>query len=704
MAFTTSHGEAEGLSMNRPPFFNGKDYGFWKTRMRIFIRSIDLDLWDVIEYGPHRPKKKSGDTLVDKERSEWTMEDKKLVSLNDRAVNILHCALIRAEFDHISTCKSAREIWCMLELKHEGTSQVKDTKINMLVHDYELFKMKPNECISDMFARLTTICNELQSLGKVYSNADRVQKVLRSLPKTWKDKVTAIQEAKDLQTLKLEELIGSLMTHEIELKKYEEEDETPRRKGIALAANSDSSSDEDEETQIARNFRKFMKFQKQGGFKRKGNFKGKKNELTCFRCGKTGHLIAECPKPSKKKFKGKGKKEKKAFKATWDNTSSDGSSSEEEEDHTAKLCLMAKSAEVSSSQDEVVSVSESQCFDSLSDAYAQLCEFHESLMLKYKLAKKEISRLKKIEKVHLHDCVELKTKHDDLDITCNDLAGNIDDLVMEIEALKEHTCQGITDLQLQKLREFDEMQERVKELDSEILSWEEYESKMLDKLTNLKSEVENLNEKNQLLEMKFSQFCTSSEKLDLLFSSQRHYLDKSGIGYDPMKLNESLSGTSAMGRTSIVAAQRAKLLRARVSHPRPEFKSGEWYLDSGCSRHMTGNPTMFTTFTKKKHGGNITFGDNSKGRILGNGSVGNSSFAIDGVLYVSGLSFNLISISQLADKGFVVKFKKGKYLIKNKLKELVVAGSRSGNVYVIDFESLSSSLTCLIASSDCALH
>ncbi|XP_038697231.1 uncharacterized protein LOC119994965 [Tripterygium wilfordii] len=619
MAFTTSHGEAE-------------------------------------EYGPHRPKKKSGDTLVDKERSEWTMEDKKL--------------------------------------------------------------MKPNECISDMFARLTTICNELQSLGKVYSNADRVQKVLRSLPKTWKDKVTAIQEAKDLQTLKLEELIGSLMTHEIELTKYEEEDETPRRKGIALAANSDSSSDEDEETQIARNFRKFMKFQKQGGFKSKGNFKGKKNELTCFRCGKTGHLIAECPKPSKKKFKGKGKKEKKAFKATWDNTSSDGSSSEEEEDHTPKLCLMAKSAEVSSSQDEVVSVSESQCFDSLSDAYAQLCEFHESLMLKYKLAKKEISRLKKVEKVHLHDCVELKTKHDDLDITCNDLAGNIDDLVMEIKALKEHTCQGITDLQLQKLREFDEMQERVKELDSEILSWEEYESKMLDKLTNLKSEVENLNEKNQLLEMKFSQFCTSSEKLDLLFSSQRHYLDKSGIGYDPMKLNESLSGTSAMGRTSIVAAQRAKLLRARVSHPRPgvfklkrywvclktEFKSGEWYLDSGCSRHMTGNPTMFTTFTKKKHGGNITFGDNSKGRILGNGSVGNSSFAIDGVLYVSGLSFNLISISQLADKGFVVKFKKDKYLIKNKLKELVVAGSISGNVYVIDFESLSSSLTCLIASSDCALH
>jgi hypothetical protein len=59
--------------------------------------------------------------------------------------------------------------------------------------------------------------------------------------------VTAIQEAKDLKTLPLEELIGSLLSYEIELKAYEEEDEKKTiRKSLALkSAIKDESSDSD---------------------------------------------------------------------------------------------------------------------------------------------------------------------------------------------------------------------------------------------------------------------------------------------------------------------------------------------------------------------------------------------------------------------------------------------------------------------------
>ena len=45
----------------------------------------------------------------------------------------------------------------MLEVTHEGTSRVKDSKISMLVHDYELIKMKPHESIKDMFTQFTNI-------------------------------------------------------------------------------------------------------------------------------------------------------------------------------------------------------------------------------------------------------------------------------------------------------------------------------------------------------------------------------------------------------------------------------------------------------------------------------------------------------------------------------------------------------------------
>ncbi|GAV83656.1 DUF4219 domain-containing protein/UBN2 domain-containing protein, partial [Cephalotus follicularis] len=75
--------------------------------------------------------------------------------------------------------------------------------------------------ISYMFTRFTTIINSLKNLGKSYSNQELVRKILRCLPKSWTPKVTVIEEAKDLSTLPLEQLLGSLMTHETTMKNHE---------------------------------------------------------------------------------------------------------------------------------------------------------------------------------------------------------------------------------------------------------------------------------------------------------------------------------------------------------------------------------------------------------------------------------------------------------------------------------------------------
>ncbi|RVW85482.1 hypothetical protein CK203_044070 [Vitis vinifera] len=50
-------------------------------------------------------------------------------------------------------------------------------------------------------------------------------------------------------------------------------------------------------------------------------------------------------------------------------------------------------------------------------------------------------------------------------------------------------------------------------------------------------------------------------------------------------------------------------------------KKDKWFLDSGCSRHMTRDESKFAFLTKRK-GGYVTFGDNSKGRIIGQGNIG----------------------------------------------------------------------------------
>ena len=70
-----------------------------------------------------------------------------------------------------------------------------------------------------------------------------------------------------------------------------------------------------------------------------------------------------------------------------------------------------------------------------------------------------------------------------------------------------------------------------------------------------------------------------------------------------------------------------------------------WYLDSGCSRHMTGDENQFTSL-KPKDGGLVIFGDNIKGKVIRIGNIGNnSSTSIENVLLVKGLKHNLLSIS-----------------------------------------------------------
>ena len=99
----------------------------------------------------------------------------------------------------------------------------------MLVHQYELFEMDPTESITSTYTRFTDIIIGLKILGKVYTNSKLMRKILRSLPKLWKDKVTAIQDSKDLNKLPLEEIVGSPMMHELVMGWHSKEDRKKRR-------------------------------------------------------------------------------------------------------------------------------------------------------------------------------------------------------------------------------------------------------------------------------------------------------------------------------------------------------------------------------------------------------------------------------------------------------------------------------------------
>ncbi|GJT07455.1 retrovirus-related pol polyprotein from transposon TNT 1-94 [Tanacetum coccineum] len=86
-----------------------------------------------------------------------------------------------------------------------------------------------------------------------------------------------------------------------------------------------------------------------------------------------------------------------------------------------------------------------------------------------------------------------------------------------------------------------------------------------------------------------------------------------------------------------------------------DLEPDEWIKDSGCSKHMTGNRKLFSTY-KAYNGGNVIFGSNLRGNIIGKGTISNDSLKIDNVEHVDNLGFNLLSIGQICDNKCRVTF------------------------------------------------
>ena len=166
--------------------------------------------------------KKVWDQEVVKQKNEWDANDLKLTQLNAKAMHKLFCALGASEYNKVSLCKNAKEVWDKLQVTHERTNHEKETNIWMLTHEYKPFSIKPEETITDMYNRFTTIVNNLKGLGKTYGNKELVKKILNSVLRSWEAKVMTIEESKDPKTFPMDELVGSLLTHETKLKQSED--------------------------------------------------------------------------------------------------------------------------------------------------------------------------------------------------------------------------------------------------------------------------------------------------------------------------------------------------------------------------------------------------------------------------------------------------------------------------------------------------
>ncbi|GJR00888.1 retrovirus-related pol polyprotein from transposon TNT 1-94 [Tanacetum coccineum] len=124
-----------------------------------------------------------------------------------------------------------------------------------------------------------------------------------------------------------------------------------------------------------------------------------------------------------------------------------------------------------------------------------------------------------------------------------------------------------------------------------------------------------------------------------------------------------------------------------------DLEPDEWIKDSGCSKHMTGNQKLFSTY-KAYNGGNVIFGSNLHGNIIGKGTISNDSLKIDNVEHVDNLRFNLLSIGQICDNKCRVTFSEHDSEI-TKDGKVIGRGIRKKGLYVMKLGNKPKDQICL---------
>ncbi|GJV01168.1 retrovirus-related pol polyprotein from transposon TNT 1-94 [Tanacetum coccineum] len=124
-----------------------------------------------------------------------------------------------------------------------------------------------------------------------------------------------------------------------------------------------------------------------------------------------------------------------------------------------------------------------------------------------------------------------------------------------------------------------------------------------------------------------------------------------------------------------------------------------WYLDSGCSKHMTGNRSQLMNFVSKFLG-TVRFGNDHIARIMGYGDYQLGNVTISRVYYVEGLGHNLFSVGQFCDADLEVAFQKNTCFIHNLEGFDLLSGSRDTNLYTISLDDmLKTSPICLLSKA-----
>ena len=283
--------------------------------MKMHLFSLHPSVWKVVVTGLDIPN----------EDVELTLEQEQMMYCNAQAVSVILGALSPEEFNKVDGLDEAKRIWDTLRIAHEGSCDVRRSKIELLEGKLGRFVMLDDETTQQMFDHLMVLVNEIRGLGKKKSDHSIVKHLLRAASKKFPTLVTLTRERPDYKKLTPTHVLGKLLSHEQddieaeEVEKLVKGEAHVRKRDVALKAKKEKvveeSSDDDsiDEEEFALFMKQFKRFAKKGAFLRdkRSKPKNRRSRRGCYGCGEVGHFIAECPRMKNEEDKKKDKNQKK---------------------------------------------------------------------------------------------------------------------------------------------------------------------------------------------------------------------------------------------------------------------------------------------------------------------------------------------------------------------------------------------------------
>jgi hypothetical protein len=198
------------VPLGKAPYFYVEDYCMWSDKMRHHLTSLQESIWDIVEFGAQAPQE--GDEDYD------SNEAAQIRHFNSQATSIFLASLCREEYNKVQGLKSAKEIWDVLKMAHEGDEVTKITKRKTIEEELGRSILNKGEETQAMYNRLKTMVNQVCNLGSTkWDDHEMVKIILRSLVFRNPTQVQLIRDPRYKQMF-LEEVIGTFVSFELMIK------------------------------------------------------------------------------------------------------------------------------------------------------------------------------------------------------------------------------------------------------------------------------------------------------------------------------------------------------------------------------------------------------------------------------------------------------------------------------------------------------